>query len=110
MSSANTEQKVAIEHHGGVQLQAGAGSGKTFVLIEHIIYLIEKKLYPTGTELFTQDEHQLRIELKSYLSKIVLMTFTKKAAGELKTRLNSDFINHQLGPMSVASYKSRNIS
>ena len=34
MRSPNTEQKFAIESHGGV-LSAGAGSGKTFVLIEH---------------------------------------------------------------------------
>jgi ATP-dependent exoDNAse (exonuclease V) beta subunit len=107
MSSANAEQKIAIAHNGGVQLQAGAGSGKTFVLIEHIIYLIEKKLYLPNGELFTNDEHQLRIELKSYLAKIVLMTFTKKAAGELKTRLNSkikqkikDYNGGKLNPWS----------
>ena len=35
----NIEQLKAIEHHGGVLLEAGAGSGKTFVLSQHIVYL-----------------------------------------------------------------------
>ena len=34
--SPNAEQLLAIEHQGGVLLRAGAGSGKTFVLVEHI--------------------------------------------------------------------------
>ena len=37
--SPNAEQLLAIEHQGGVLLRAGAGSGKTFVLVEHIVYL-----------------------------------------------------------------------
>ena len=42
MRMANDEQRKAIEHHGGVLLSAGAGSGKTFVLVEHIIFIISK--------------------------------------------------------------------
>lgn len=81
--TANSEQKLAIEHQGGVLLSAGAGSGKTFVLVEHIIYLISN---------FHQQHAALSVEelersLKQYLSQIVLMTFTKKAAGELSLRL-----------------------
>ena len=38
MRSPNKEQKVAIEHNGGVLLNAGAGSGKTYVLVEHVHY------------------------------------------------------------------------
>ena len=78
MRGPNQEQLKAIEHTGGVLLSAGAGSGKTFVLVEHIIYLLEK----------FRVEHQGAVaEIRSYLSGIVLMTFTKKAAGELALRL-----------------------
>ena len=38
----NEEQKVAIQHDGGVLLSAGAGSGKTFVLVEHIVHLVSE--------------------------------------------------------------------
>ncbi|MBT3585721.1 MAG: UvrD-helicase domain-containing protein [Halobacteriovoraceae bacterium] len=79
----NPEQKCAIEHTGGRLLSAGAGSGKTFVLVEHIVYLIEKFL--AENEYPTLEEKEMA--LGSYLSKTVLMTFTKKAAGELSSRL-----------------------
>lgn len=88
MSNPNPEQKLAIEHTGGVLLKAGAGSGKTFVLIEHITYLVTKWI----------DEHKqtgqrelFRSFLKSKFSKIVLMTFTKMAAGEISIRLFDKF-------------------
>jgi ATP-dependent helicase/nuclease subunit A len=45
MSQANSEQLKAIEHFGGVLLKAGAGSGKTFVLIHHIEYLLNDFLF-----------------------------------------------------------------
>ena len=35
----NAEQEMAIFHNGGKLLSAGAGSGKTFVLIEHLVFL-----------------------------------------------------------------------
>ena len=40
----NDEQELAIKHHGGVLLSAGAGAGKTFVLVEHIKHLLEQFL------------------------------------------------------------------
>ena len=74
---------ISLRKDGGVILKAGAGSGKTFVLVEHIVYLtqkfIDKKQDKTGED-FSK-------ALSSYFSKIVLMTFTKKAAGELETRV-----------------------
>lgn len=82
MTSPNSEQLKAIEHTGGVLLSAGAGSGKTFVLIHHIIYLLKRKLAKNYSSSI-----DLRKELKSTFSKIVLMTYTKKAAGELVIRL-----------------------
>src|SRR5690606_1286361 len=85
--SPNAEQKLAIEHEGGVLLRAGAGSGKTFVLVEHILHLTEQwikkfKENPQGTF----EEY-----LRSEFSKVVMMTFTKKAAGEMSIRLSEKF-------------------
>lgn len=88
MSNANAEQRLAIEHRGGVLLKAGAGSGKTFVLIEHITYLVNewiKEFNHSGKKEF------FRSYLKSKFSKIVLMTFTKMAAGEISIRLFEKF-------------------
>lgn len=87
MASPNSEQLLAIEHHGGVLLKAGAGSGKTFVLKEHMIYLSKEwikefKSHPVG---------DFDSFIKSKFRKVVLMTFTKKAAGELEIRLNAEF-------------------
>lgn len=85
--SPNAEQKLAIEHQGGVLLKAGAGSGKTFVLVEHILYLTqswirEYKSRPVGTfEEF----------IRTKFSEVVMMTFTKKAAGEMSIRLTEKF-------------------
>lgn len=81
----NNEQIKAIEHSGGVLLKAGAGSGKTFVLIHHIVYQVEKIITeyskdPLGKTVFEQ-------KLKSSFRQTVLMTFTKKAAGEISIRL-----------------------
>ncbi|RLA63675.1 MAG: hypothetical protein DRQ88_12125 [Epsilonproteobacteria bacterium] len=83
MRTPNAEQKKAIEHSGGVILKAGAGSGKTFVLVEHVVHLINDFI---GKNKDKNKEEFSRV-LASFLSKIVLMTFTKKAAGELETRI-----------------------
>ncbi len=84
----NSEQLMAIEHDGGVLLRAGAGSGKTFVLIEHILYLTkgwinEFKKNPQGSF-----EDFIRLKF----SQMVMMTFTKKAAGEMSIRLTERFM------------------
>lgn len=80
----NPEQQKAIEHQGGVLLSAGAGSGKTFVLIEHMIYLAKTLL----EKYKNLSEEALSLALKKEFSSIVLMTFTTKATGELKIRLS----------------------
>ncbi len=89
MRGPNNEQKLAIEHNGGVLLKAGAGSGKTFVLVEHIVYLTKNFIFKDGDELAFQSEDELQEKLRKYYSKIVLMTFTNKAAGELSIRLSA---------------------
>ncbi|MBI2519680.1 MAG: UvrD-helicase domain-containing protein [Bdellovibrio sp.] len=82
----NDEQRLAIEHHGGILLSAGAGSGKTYVLIEHVIFLLE--------DFFKKEQNcklidfELKRELGSFLSSIVMMTFTNKAAQEMQIRLD----------------------
>lgn len=76
----NHEQKIAIEAENGVLLSAGAGSGKTFVIVEHLLFKIEKNVKNYKKESWN-------IEIPKFLRSIVLMTFTKKAAGEMSVRL-----------------------
>ena len=76
----NPEQEKAIFHFGGKLLSAGAGSGKTFVLIEHLIFLLKDIQQKTPQADWNKG-------ISSGLSKIVLMTFTKKAAGEMSVRM-----------------------
>lgn len=83
----NAEQLLAIRHQGGVLLKAGAGSGKTFVLVEHIIYRVgewikEYKKEPQGT---------FEDFIRQQLGSVVMMTFTKKAAGEMNIRVADRF-------------------
>ncbi|HEX7542907.1 MAG TPA: UvrD-helicase domain-containing protein [Patescibacteria group bacterium] len=65
----NSKQKESVINYGGpTVILAGAGSGKTRVLVTKVVYLIkEKKIDP---------------------STIVMLTFTNKAAAEMKERIN----------------------
>jgi ATP-dependent helicase/nuclease subunit A len=77
---ANAEQLLAIEHNGGVLLSAGAGSGKTFVLVEHFVHRIRNQRSKLGSN-FSEKE------MRNFLSGQVYITFTRKAAGELRERI-----------------------
>lgn len=83
----NAEQLTAIQHTGGVLLRAGAGSGKTFVLVEHIVYLTGKWIQEHKTLANGSFEEFIREKF----SQVVMMTFTKKAAGEMNIRLTDRF-------------------
>ncbi|MBC75256.1 MAG: hypothetical protein CME64_04505 [Halobacteriovoraceae bacterium] len=87
MAGANSEQLKAIENTTGALLSAGAGSGKTFVLTEHLVYLAHKWI----KQFDESRDGQFDQYIKSKLSKVVLMTFTKKAAGEIGIRINQKF-------------------
>lgn len=80
VKTPNSEQLIAINHLGGKILSAGAGSGKTFVLIEHIVTWLENLRLKTPANEWVQ-------VIPFQLPKVVLMTFTKKAAGEMSVRM-----------------------
>ena len=86
--SPNQEQLLAIEHQGGVLLRAGAGSGKTFVLVEHIIHLTRLWIFEFKNKKNINFEEYIRQKF----SEVVMMTFTNKAAGEMSIRLTERFI------------------
>ncbi len=67
LNQLNQEQRAAVIHDSGpLLIVAGAGTGKTTVLINRLLYLIKDKQVPAD--------------------KILLVTFTEKGAGELVER------------------------
>ncbi len=69
----NNKQKLAIEADDNpIVVIAGAGSGKTFVLVQRIIYLVKNFGY--------------------HPSSILAFTFTNKAANEVKHRINESSV------------------
>lgn len=86
LAGLNDRQKEAVLHtEGPLLIMAGAGSGKTRVVTHKIAYLIEeKKIYPGN---------------------ILAITFTNKAAAEMKSRV-SDLLNIDVDHMWMGTFHS----
>ena len=73
LKDLNSEQLEAVlQKDGPMIILAGAGSGKTRVLTYKVIYLIKEGVDPLN---------------------ILMVTFTNKAAGEMKERMKNFFLN-----------------
>ena len=76
-----TPQKHALDSSRNLGVRANAGSGKTSVLVDRIIQILEQNRPADENEFTPGPTPAFSIE------NIVSITFTKKAAGELKARL-----------------------
>ena len=86
IKSLNSKQKEAVVKVGGPMLVfAGAGSGKTRVLTYKIAYLIETIGLPPEN--------------------ILAVTFTNKAAQEMKSRIHS-LVNNDLKGITIGTFHS----
>jgi len=80
--SLTVEQELVVQNKKKkLVVSASAGSGKTFVVVEKLINLICKENIP--------------------VSRLLVLTFTKAAANELKTRLYSEILNQKATPFLI---------
>ncbi len=86
LNALNAEQKKAVEAaEGPVLILAGAGSGKTRTLTYRLAYLIDKKIAKP--------------------SEILAVTFTNKAAREMKLRINQ-LVKKDISPLWIGTFHS----
>src|SRR4029450_5425837 len=71
-SRLNDEQLAAVEATGNVFVSAGAGTGKTSVLVERYVRAV--------------------CDLGLDIDSILVITYTRKAAGELRTRIRAALV------------------
>ena len=77
---SNPEQREAIEAKGRVFLSAGAGTGKTAVLVERFV----RAVCDEGMD----------------VDSILVITYTKRAAGELRTRIRAELRRRGRGDLA----------
>ncbi len=89
LSSLNPSQQEAVQHFEGPALVvAGAGSGKTRTVVHRIAYLLrERRVYP---------------------AEILAVTFTNKAAGEMKERLEK-MVGRSAKDLWVSTFHSASV-
>ena len=81
----NDQQKAAVRHVSGPLLVvAGAGSGKTRVIIEKIVYLVRSRGLPSA--------------------RIAAITFTNKAAKEMRERLAARLGHEAAAAITVSTF------
>ena len=86
-SGLNDFQKEAVKHQGSpLLILAGAGSGKTRVLTHRAAYFVQEKLASP--------------------SEILLLTFTNKAAGEMKQRMGNLLNNKNADNLFAGTFHS----
>ena len=86
LQKLNKQQRSAVEYLGGPQLViAGAGSGKTRVLTYKIVHLLEQGYEPY---------------------RIVALTFTNKAAREMRRRIEELVGAHQAARLWMGTFHS----
>lgn len=71
-----SEQKLAIREEGNIIVSAGAGSGKTAVLSERVLYYIQNKGFK--------------------IDEFLILTFTRLASGEMKERIRKKLTENNL--------------
>ena len=90
LKTLNAQQKEAVTTlDGPIMILAGAGSGKTRVIIQRIAYLIQKKQVPP--------------------QQIIAVTFTNKAAEEMRKRLQGILSGKQEG-INLSTFHSLGVS
>ncbi len=86
LSHLNLKQKQAVvETEGPMMILAGAGSGKTRTLVSRITYLLEEK------------------NISPY--QVLALTFSNKAAGEMRDRVSRD-VSADVGALQVTTFHS----